>query len=182
MGFAGSNLNFFVNFDRYFEKPAITEISTNYRSIKSIVDAGAALIKNNSGCQIPKQSVARRSELTPIRVLSSTHDKDFERKYHEQIVDDCLDQIADHIKKGCRPRDILVLNRYRSSYAVKVFIERAKERTMDFAFDNEFAKENQFRLMTVHKSKGLEANTRRTSETLRHSRPPRASHHHHASP
>lgn len=157
MGFAGSNLNFFVNFEKYFEKPTITEISTNYRSIKSIVDAGAAIIKNNGSCQIPKPALAYRNESRPIKVLSSTHDKDFESQYYKQIVDNCLDEIAGYIERGCDPSDILVLNRYKSSYPVKVFIERAKERNMDFAFDSEFAKQNQFRLMTVHKSKGLEA-------------------------
>jgi DNA helicase-4 len=157
MGFAGSNLNFFVNFDKYFNKPAMTKISTNYRSVKSIVDAGAAVIENNGSCQIAKQTFACRSESRPIRVLSSTHDEDFERQYHEQIVNDCLDRIAGHMQNGCEPRDILVLSRYKFSYAVKDFIEKAKERSMDFAFDSEFARRNQFRLMTVHKSKGLEA-------------------------
>jgi len=157
MGFAGSNLNFFVNFGKYFEKPAVTEISTNYRSVKSIVDAGAAVIKNNGSCQIPKPALAFRNESRPIRVLSSTHDKDFESQYYEQIVDDCLDRIAGYIEKGCEPRDILVLSRYGSSFAMKIFVERAKGRNLDFAFDREFARSNQFRLMTVHKSKGLEA-------------------------
>ena len=45
MGFSGSNLDFFVNFAKYFENPAVTKISTNYRSVKTIVDAGAELIK-----------------------------------------------------------------------------------------------------------------------------------------
>lgn len=157
MGFAGSNLNFFVNFEEYFEKPAVTKISTNYRSVKSIVDAGAAIIRNNGSCQISKPTMAHRNESRPIRVLSSTHSKDFKTRYCEQIVDDCLDQIANYISRGCEPRDILVLDRYKSSYAVKDFIERAKERDIDFALDSEFARRNQIRLMSVHKSKGLEA-------------------------
>ena len=45
MGFSGSNINFFVNFAKYFEEPTITIISTNYRSTGTIVDAGADLIK-----------------------------------------------------------------------------------------------------------------------------------------
>lgn len=157
MGFAGSNLNFFVNFERYFEKPAITKISTNYRSTKSIVDAGAAVIRKNGSCQIAKPTLAYRQESKPIRVLVSTHKKDFETRYYEQTVDDCLDQITDYIKRGYKPRDILVLNRYKSPYVVKVFLERAKRRDLNVAFDSEFARENQIRLMTVHKSKGLEA-------------------------
>jgi len=157
MGFAGSNLSFFVNFAKYFEKPAVTKISTNYRSIKSIVDAGAALIKNNGSCQIPKRALAYRQEARPIWVLRSTHDKDFETQYYQQIVDDCLNRISNYIRRGYEPRDILVLNRYRSSYVVKNFIERAKEKNIGVAFDSEFARRNQIRLMTVHKSKGLEA-------------------------
>jgi DNA helicase-4 len=85
------------------------------------------------------------------------HSKDFETKYYEQIVEKCLDQIADCKRGGCEPRDILVLTRYRSSYVVKVFVERAKERNIDFALDSESAKRDQIRVMTVHKSKGLEA-------------------------
>lgn len=157
MGFAGSNLNFFVNFERYFEKPAVTKISTNYRSIKSIVDVGAAIIRNNGGCQIPKSTMAYRNESRPIRVLSSTNKRDFETRYYEQIVDDCLNRISSLVQSGYEPRDILVLSRYRSSYVVKVFIERAKELGINVAFDSEFARRNQVRLMTVHKSKGLEA-------------------------
>ena len=141
MGFAGSNLNFFVNFERYFEKPAITKISTNYRSTKSIVDAGAAVIRKNGSCQIAKPTLAYRQESKPIRVLVSTHKKDFETRYYEQTVDDCLDQITDYIKRGYKPRDILVLNRYKSPYVVKVFLERAKRRDLNVAFDSEFARE-----------------------------------------
>jgi DNA helicase-4 len=73
MGFSGSNLNFFVNFDKFFENPATTKISTNYRSVKSIVDAGADLIKNNSSCQIQKPTLSNREEVRPIRVLRSPH-------------------------------------------------------------------------------------------------------------
>jgi DNA helicase-4 len=85
------------------------------------------------------------------------HKKEFEKRYYEQTVEDCLDHITNYIKKGYKPRDILVLNRYKSSYVVKVFLERARRRELNIAFDSEFARENQIRLMTVHKSKGLEA-------------------------
>ena len=41
MGFAGSNLDFFVNFSKYFSDHAKTDLIRNYRSIKSIVDVGS---------------------------------------------------------------------------------------------------------------------------------------------
>jgi uncharacterized protein YktA (UPF0223 family) len=36
-----------VDFGKYFDHPARTDLTTNYRSFKSIVDAGAEIIKNN---------------------------------------------------------------------------------------------------------------------------------------
>lgn len=98
MGFAGSNVHFFINFDKYFENPAVTKISTNYRSVKSIVDAGASIIKNNGASQIPKATVSYRDEVREIRVLRSTHKKDFELRYHEQTAEDCLSRIRSYSK------------------------------------------------------------------------------------
>lgn len=165
MGFSGSNLNFFVSFEQYFENPAITKISTNYRSIKTIVDAGAALIKNNTSCQIQKPTKSNRKDAKPIRVLRSPHKKDFERNYYRQTAEDCLGRIINYIQNGYSPRDILVLSRcmrtrigsgYRFLLSVRIFIEKAKENNIRLAYDNAYA-QNKVRLLTAHKSKGLEA-------------------------
>jgi DNA helicase-4 len=157
MGFAGSNVNFFVDFHKYFENPAVTKITTNYRSIKSIVDAGADVIRNNGVSQIPKPTQSRRHEIRPIKVLRSTHKKDFEARYHEHTAQDCLSRIVDYIQTGCVPNDILVLSRYKFPRVVKAFIEEAEKSGIRVAFDKEFAKPDQIRLMTAHKSKGLQA-------------------------
>ncbi len=165
MGFSGSNLNFFVNFDKFFENPAITKISTNYRSVKSIVDAGADLIKNNSSCQIQKPTLSNREDVRPIRVFRSPHRRKCERNYHRQTAEDCFNRITDHIKRGCFPRDILVLTRcmrtrvghgYRFLSIIRMFMEKAKENGIEIAYGNAEA-QSRVRLLTVHKSKGLEA-------------------------
>ena len=157
MGFAGSNVYFFINFDRYFENPAVTKISTNYRSVKSIVDAGASIIKNNGVSQISKPTVSYRDEIREIKVLRSTHKKDFESRYHEQTAEDCLSRIKSYLDNGCAPSDVLVLSRYKFPRVLELFVEKAKEMGLSVAFDKEHAKENQIRVMTVHKSKGLQA-------------------------
>jgi len=165
MGFSGSNLNFFVNFDEYFENPAITKISTNYRSVKSIVDAGADLIKNNTSCQIQKSTLSNREEVRPIRVLKSPHKKEYERNYHHQTAEDCCSRIINYIQNGYAPRDILVLTRcmrtrvargYRFLSNIGAFIERAKDNGIRIAYDNTET-QKKVRLLTVHRSKGLEA-------------------------
>jgi len=157
MGFAGSNVQFFINFDKYFENPAVTKISTNYRSIRSIVDAGASIIKNNGAAQISKPTVSYRDEVRKIKVLRSTHKKDFESRYHEQTAEDCLNRIKSYLDNGCAANDVLVLSRYKFPRVVELFVEKAKEVGLSVAFDKELAKENQIRVMTVHKSKGLQA-------------------------
>jgi len=165
MGFSGSNLHFFVNFEQYFENPAITKISTNYRSVKTVVDAGAALIKKNTSCQIQKPTTSNRKDTKPITVLRSPHKKQYERNYHHQTAEDCLNRIAHYLQNGYAPKDILVLSRcmrtkigggYRFLSNIGTLIENAKEMGIKLAYENMEAK-NKVRLLTAHRSKGLEA-------------------------
>jgi len=165
MGFSGSNLNFFVNFEQYFQNPAITTISTNYRSIKTIVDAGAELIKNNTSCQIQKPTISNCQDEKQIKILRSPHRREYEKNYHRQTAEDCLSRITTYVQKGYTPSDILVLSRcmrarigrrYRFLSIIRTFIEKAKENGIRLAYDNAYAR-NKVRLLTAHKSKGLEA-------------------------
>ncbi len=165
MSFSGSDLNYFVNFDQYFQNPAVTKICTNYRSIKSIVDAGAAVIKKNGNSQVQKEASSSRKETKPIFVLSSLHKTGFDELYYEQTVGDCLRRINEYLAKGYDPNDILVLTRFmrtkirgrlRFFKIVQTFSELAINSNARIAIDN--AKEsNAVKLLTVHKCKGLEA-------------------------
>ncbi len=165
MGFSGSNLDFFVNFGSYFPNPAVTRISTNYRSIKSIIDAGAEVIKKNGAKQVQKTVLSYRKENKPIFILGSPHKEGYDKQYFRQIVDDCLRRINYYLENGCAPNDILVLTRFmrtkilgrqRYSKVVEIFSLMAKDIGLKVAIDN--AKEpNAVRLLTVHKCKGLEA-------------------------
>lgn len=165
MAFSGSNLDFFVNFEKYFENPAVTKISTNYRSVKSIVDTGAFLIKNNRSCQMQKPTLSKRKEMRPITVLTSPHRKRYQSNYYRDTSEDCLSRIAEYLHRGYAPSEILILSRYmRTKVArgykfhsiIQAFLEKAKENGIGIACDNAEAR-NKIRLLTVHKSKGLEA-------------------------
>jgi DNA helicase-4 len=164
MGFAGSNLEFFVNFEKHFKNPAITKISTNYRSVGTIVDAGASLISNNRSCQMHKRTVSKRSEGALIKILRSPHRINYRRNYHQQIATDCINRVAKYLKKGYAKKDILILSRFmhihthqglRHHYIIENIFEEADNRGIKIS---KYAKTTRnVRLLTVHKAKGLEA-------------------------
>ncbi len=165
MGFSGSNINFFVNFAEYFEDPAITIISTNYRSNSTIVNAGTDLIKNNTSCQIQKPTKTKNTDIKTIRVLRSPHKKDYEYQYHQQIAEDCLNRIIEYLQNGYSPKDILVLSRcmkirtrfgYRYLPYIRLIKDLAKENGLKVIHKN-LEKTRNIRLLTAHGSKGLEA-------------------------
>jgi DNA helicase-4 len=165
MSFSGSNLHFFVNFNQYFENPAITTISTNYRNSKTIVDAGAELIKKNTSCQIQKTTTSLRRDAKLIKVFRSPHKQQYERNYHHQTAEDCLSRITNYLRNGYSPKDIIILSRcmrtrtghgYKFLSSIGTFIEKAKENGLELAYENQEAY-NKVRLLTAHKAKGLEA-------------------------
>ena len=60
--FSGSELSFFVDFERFFEQPAVTNLKINYRSIKSIVDVSTKLINNNANQRLKEINARDKKE------------------------------------------------------------------------------------------------------------------------
>ena len=113
MAFSGANLDYFVNFGNYFEHPEVSKICTNYRSCRSVVEAGQDLIRNNGTSQIQKVTTSINKELKPIVVFNCTSGTDTDNSYNEQTVLDCQRRIPrKYLDKGYYPEDILVLTRY----------------------------------------------------------------------
>jgi len=157
MGFAGSNLYFFINFDKYFHHPARTDLTKNYRSIKSIVEAGACIIKNNKEGQIKKNTVSNRNESKPILVFSSKHQKKFFAKYYEQIAKHCLDTIKEyHANKNYPYDDFMILMRIAKKQKLRSFISDYAN-SLGIPISEKADRPNCVRIMSVHKSKGLQA-------------------------
>ena len=157
MGFAGSNLNFFINFDKYFSHPARTDLTKNYRSIKSIVEVGACIIKNNKESQIQKKIVSNSEESKPILVYSSKHQKNFFSQYYEQIAKHCLDTIKDyHTTKNYHYDDFMILLRIANKPKLRNLISEYAQK-QGIPISEEADKPNCVHIMSVHKSKGLQA-------------------------
>jgi len=164
MGFAGSNLEFFVNFEKYFDNPAITKISTNYRSAETIVDASSCLIRNNSSCQIQKRTISRDSKEGLIEVLKLLHRITHKKNYYKQIATDCINRVIEYRKKGYAPKDILILTRFmhvhtnqtpRLHYIIENIQNEADYQGLKISPNPKTSRK--VRLLTVHRAKGLEA-------------------------
>jgi DNA helicase-4 len=164
MGFAGSNLEFFVNFEKHYDSPAITKIRTNYRSMRQIVDAGTSLMKNNENCQRQKTVVSKNGEGKLIKILRSPHQINYRTNYHHQIAHDCMDRVEEYLRRGYENKDILILSRFmwmysnklpRYHYIIENLIDESKERKIKLT--DQAKDERRVRVLTVHKAKGLEA-------------------------
>jgi len=153
MGFAGSNLEFFIKFQDYFDHPARTDLSINYRSIKSIVDAGAELIKYNGDGQLKKLTTANNNLEKKILVFSYSHKNT--STYHEQTAKHCVNMVKEYQMKGYSPQDIMILYRSRKIRLLNLINEYADFNNVNIQEDSKSPRYSP--LMTVHKSKGLQA-------------------------
>ncbi len=153
MGFTGSNLEFFVKFHDYFDHPARTDLSINYRSCKSIVDAGAELIKYNGAAQLKKQTMAYNREEKKIVVFSSLHKNVWD--YYQQTAIHCSNMIKEYLNKGYAPHDIMILYRITKPSLINQLIDHAKFNDVPIKINARYPQS--ISLMSVHKSKGLQA-------------------------
>ncbi|AKB24891.1 DNA helicase IV [Methanosarcina sp. MTP4] len=157
MGFSGSNLDFFVNFHEYFDHPARTDLSINYRSCKSIVNTGAEIIVHNKGSQIEKETFAKNNDETPIRVYTSGYGRRSSYRYYSQITTHCVDLIKCYLDEGYEPKDILLLSRIGKNIMMQNKLrEHAEKLNVPISFDGS-KNPNKVPFMTVHRSKGLQA-------------------------
>jgi len=154
MGFAGSNLDFFVNFEKYFDHRARTDLTVNYRSVKSIVETGSQIIKHNENSQLVKKTIARNNGSNPLSVYSSS--KGFYKDYYHQIASHAIDKMKEFLDKGYKPRDIMVLCRISNKPPlINAIMDYAKIKKVPISTDPK--KFTAIPIMSVHRSKGLQA-------------------------
>ncbi len=156
MSFAGSNLNYFVNFNTYYEYHERTDLTFNYRSIKTIVDAGTELIKNNKK-QLRKKISSVVNKENKILIYSSLHQKSYRIPYYKQIASHCISKINEFMKTGSyNYGDFMILCRiFKNPILMNELKESAKECRIPIS--TEPSKPNCVHYMSVHKSKGLQA-------------------------
>jgi len=131
-GWRGSEVDYIINFKKYFKNPEIIKLTLNYRNNRMIIDATNELIKNNI-FKLDKSLCPTKESKKKIFLYLS-------QKESEDGVRQTFDKISEFLKIGYSKEDILVL--YRRTKAIEAYRGRLKGLCT---------------LRTMHSAKGLEA-------------------------
>ncbi len=134
-GFRGSNVDFIINFRKYFRSSDIIKLNLNYRSTENIVEASNEVIKYNK-YKVDKELRSSKKSSSKIHIYAGRDE------------DDNLDYVVEQInelqqKRGYKKEDILFL--YRRSKMYYPFFERFRQEGIFVS------------AKTIHAAKGLEA-------------------------
>ncbi len=133
--FAGCNLDIFLHFSKYFSNPDILVISNTYRNSQELIDvAGNFIMKNKK--QFIKKLYAKKHYQKPIKIVYYDNQKEIFLKLLQSFAE---------------KKHILVLSRNQKD------IESVLSKDIRYQ-ENYYIYQNvSFKHMTVHQSKGLEA-------------------------
>lgn len=138
--FTGCDLSLFVNFDKYFKDAKIKKIETTYRNSKQLITiAGNFIMKNKM--QIKKKLNSNKSQEYPIIVNYYENEKKDFLKLFEKIVKN--DKTIFILGRNNKDIDFVLDKKYFEKNENKIIYK--KNKNIDIKY------------LTVHKSKGLEA-------------------------
>jgi len=153
--FAGSDVDYFIDFGEYFETPTRTDLTANYRCPETVVEAGDRLISNNER-QLEKQTRALAGTDTDILVYD-LGESPRAPDYEVELAELTAARIERYLSDGAEPNEIMVLSRTKVYYDE---IEDACKRRGIEATTNPERKDEPdeyVRLYSVHQAKGAEA-------------------------
>lgn len=141
--FAGSDVEYFRNFEKYFpEDVKRFEISTNYRCNYGVVDVAKIFMQKS----MQEKGHFKAKSWRAGKVL---------------LVDPKKFEIFELIRKEKRAKDILILHRNNETHMKEGSLAKVQKKLREEVVTRRIMKKEEFdakvRIMTMHKSKGLEA-------------------------
>lgn len=158
--FTGSDIDLFVNFEKYFGYTELLKIQKTYRNSQELIDIAGRFIMDNPK-QIKKQLISDTHVDNPLRIFG----------YGEDFVQAFLSVIEQIVEDG-KKADAEVMLIGRTNYDIKVFQKDEENRNENNKLLDDIKivhKDNEIRLvykkypklrlnfLTAHRSKGLEA-------------------------
>ncbi|MGY4691013.1 UvrD-helicase domain-containing protein [Salibacterium sp. K-3] len=146
--FAGSDLELFTNFGKYFGYHELLRIEKTYRNSQQLIDTAGSFVVQNPE-QYKKNLTSDKTHDFPIRLCL----------FNQHQITKRLKEILDEIADGTDSKDSTIMLLGRNNYDVKIL-----EKSPDFTLKNNNSTVVYKRhpgltieFMSVHKSKGLEA-------------------------
>ena len=134
--FSGCDLSIFLNFETFFPNVKKIKLINTYRNSQELINIASNFIQKNSN-QIPKKLISAKSNKQPIVFVPYLNKKE---KFKQLII-----ELLNHTE------DILILS--RNTKDIYEYLDN------DFIYRENYIyyKNFKFKVLTVHKSKGLEA-------------------------
>lgn len=152
----GSNIDYILNFDKYFSNTLTFKLQKNYRSTPDIVFFANESIKNNVD-QFKKSLIPTKTSLGVLPLIAKVYNLSQHSKY-------IINRIKHYITLGTKLHEIAILS--RNNYGLKKIeeeLEKEKFPYVSLISDNDNSKikiiPDHICLTTIHKSKGLEWDT-----------------------
>ena len=132
--FRGSNVDYIINFEKYFPNAEVIKLNQNYRSTEHIVGASNEVIKHNK-FKVEKEIFANKKSETKVNIFAGSNE--------DENIDFVVSEVKKLLNKGYRKEDILFL--YRRSKMFSNYLSRFKTQRVFV------------QAKTMHSAKGLEA-------------------------
>jgi len=132
--FRGSNVDYIINFEKYFPNAKVIKLNQNYRSTEHIVGASNEVIKHNK-FKVEKEIFANKKSETKVNIFAGSNE--------DENIDFVVSEVKKLLNKGYRKEDILFL--YRRSKMFSNYLSRFKTQRVFV------------QAKTMHSAKGLEA-------------------------
>ena len=154
-GFAGSDLHFFENFEKFFEDAHTLPVATNYRSAQSIVDIGNALMQDHGTPARADKRISGNVKIADIATLQMTS---------QEVKDHSNDKLTPAVlrlvnKAVYNDKSVLLLSRKKTGLPWDTHFKTELDQFLELLRSHLPAKRaKKVDILTAHKSKGLEAN------------------------
>lgn len=145
--FSGSDIDLFSNFEKYFGPSQFLKIEKTYRNSQELIDIASNFVTQNPS-QLTKNLKSDKHIENPIKAIT----------YSENITNAVEEAIKDILIDFSEESEILLLG--RTKYDISLILENDKifEANEDYSIITYKKLPNlKISFMTVHKSKGLEA-------------------------
>ena len=148
--FTGSDLELFIHFEKYFGHTEILRIERTYRNSQQLINTAAKFVMSNPR-QLKKNLVSSKISQSPVEIYG----------YANNVIGALSKAIDDIVSKHGDNAEIMILSRNNADF--KFLFANDIQKQFDYsekkghALKSKKHPQAKFRLLTVHKSKGLEA-------------------------